>query len=80
MIARKMATTTLSNLTKVIKDNGDGTYTMDNLTPSKNTSWTFKLGEPFDAAGFDGKVHKVQSGGPVRLHLCRRQSVSTART
>ncbi len=63
-VALKIAVTAMSKLTKVIVDNGDGTYKIENQTPLKNTSWTFKLGQPFEAEMWD---KKVQVG--TRFHL-----------
>jgi hypothetical protein len=50
----------MNKLTKIVVDNGDGTYTIEHKTPLKNMSWTFKLGQPFEADMWNGKVQVGQ--------------------
>ena len=58
-LVRKIAGPAMSRMTKVIKDNGDGTYTIENRTVKRDVFWTFKLGEQFEAKAMDDKMHKV---------------------
>jgi hypothetical protein len=72
IVARKLAITVLGKMTKVFTDNGDGSYTLENLSAKKNMSWRFKLDEQFETQGFDDKMHKVRSGDPID-GLCSAQ-------
>jgi hypothetical protein len=50
----------MASLTKIIKKNADGTYTMESKSVKKDLTWTFTLGQQFEAEAFDGTVHKVR--------------------
>lgn len=49
----------MASITKIFRDNTDGTYTLVNRSPTKTLSWTFKFHETIHDMGFDGKKHDV---------------------
>lgn len=44
---------------KAIIDNGDGTYSFEDVSPVRTVKHTFKIGEKFETVGLDGKIHKA---------------------
>lgn len=56
-LVRKMMLS--GSLTKVFKENADGTYALENRSTMKTLTWTFKLNENIQEIGFDGKKHDV---------------------
>jgi len=50
----------MASLTKIIKKNDDGTYTMESKSTKKDLIWTFTLGQSFEAEAFDGTIHKIR--------------------
>lgn len=61
MVVRKMVSLAMGNMTKIITDNGDGTYTLENLTGKRDTKWVFKVGQQFEAKAMDDKMHKASA-------------------
>jgi len=78
IVARKLAITVLGKMTKVFTDNGDGSYTLENLSPKKNMSWRFKLNEQIETEGFDDKMHKItfhiDNGDIIEDHIVDGES------
>ncbi|CAJ0927516.1 unnamed protein product, partial [Mesorhabditis belari] len=49
-----------TSVTKVINEEGDGKWMMENRSSKKNTAYHgWKMGETFEAEGLDGKQHQI---------------------
>jgi hypothetical protein len=74
---RAIAKTAMAHTTRIVKDNGDGTYTLESHNAMRNTKWTFKLGEQFEAELMDGKKAQVINVVFVRRWLIYEQITFT---
>jgi len=49
----------MSSITKVFEKVDENSYNLTNKSPMSTLLWKFQFGQPFEAKGFDGKMHKI---------------------